>query len=119
MLSGPVAFRAPPNATAEEIAQVKKYIEGCNAALAAGALSSTGRVSTQGSLRRQASRAAAKEKQKGDYSGHVGHVPDTTWTGTPQPYSWMDLTPKVNTSLGGQVGGYPLGYMPTRFIFKE
>ncbi|HHF3125733.1 TPA: SpvB/TcaC N-terminal domain-containing protein [Vibrio alginolyticus] len=119
ILSGPVAFRAPPNATAEEIAQVKKYIEGCNAALAAGALSSTGRVSTQGSLRRQASRAAAKEKQKGDYSGHVGHVPDTTWTGTPQPYSWMDLTPKVNTSLGGQVGGYPLGYMPTRFIFKE
>lgn len=98
---------------------MKKYCDGCNAALADGALSPTGRVSTKVKLRRQASRAAAKEKQNSSYTGHAGHVPDTTWTGTPQPHSWMDLTPKVNTSLGGQAGGYPIGYKPTKFIFKE
>jgi len=116
---GPVTVRPPPGATAAEIMQVKKYCEGCNAALADGALSSTGRVSTKGQLRRQASRAAAKERQLGSYTGHVGHVPDTTWTGTAQPHSWMDLTPKVNTSLGGQTGGYPVSFKPTEFIFKE
>ncbi len=100
------------------------YVDGCNKALNAGKLSSTGRVSTQGSLRRQASRAAKKEAQRAaragtPYTGHVGHVPDTTWTGTPEPYDWLDLDPVVNTSLGGQSNGYSEGYKPTGFVFKE
>lgn len=122
--SGIVEFKAPPDATPAQIAQVKAYVDGCNEALKAGKLSSTGRVSTQGSLRRRASRAARKEAQRAmkagtPYTGHVGHVPDTTWTGTPDPYDWLDLDPVVNTSLGGQSNGYPIGYKPTGFVFKE
>ncbi|MBP3610219.1 MAG: hypothetical protein J6J42_07785 [Lachnospiraceae bacterium] len=122
--SGIVEFKAPPDATPAQSAQVKAYVDGCNEALKAGKLSSTGRVSTQGSLRRQASRAARKEAQRAanagtPYTGHVGHVPDTTWTGTPDPYDWLDLDPVVNTSLGGQSNGYPIGYKPTGFVFKE
>jgi RHS repeat-associated protein len=121
---GPVEFMAPPNATAAQIAQVKAYCEGCNEALNAGALSSTGRVSTQGELRRRASRTAAQERagaatQGQPYRGHAGHVPDTTWTGVPQPYKWLDLDPVVNQSLGGQARKYSIGYKPTEFIFKE
>ena len=122
--SGIVEFKATPDATPAQIAQVKAYVDGCNEALKAGKLSSTGRVSTQGLLRRQASRAARKEAQRAanagtPYTGHVGHVPDTTWTGTPDPYDWLDLDPVVNTSLGGQSNGYPIGYKPTGFVFKE
>lgn len=53
------------------------------------------------------------------YTGHVGHVPDTTWTNSPVPYFWLDLDPIVNTSLGGQAKKYPIGYKPTGFVFKE
>lgn len=122
--SGPVTFRPPPGATAEEVAQTRAYVEGCNAALCAGELSPTGRVSTQGALRADASRAAAAERARGaaggtPYSGHAGHVPDTTWTGSATPPSWMDLTPRVNTSLGGQAVQYPVGYRPTIFEFLD
>ena len=123
-MSGPVEFKAPPNATQNQIQQVKDYVDGCNNALKDGALSPTGRVSTGGDLRRKASSAARNEKvgaaQAGTpYSGHAGHVPDTTWTGTPQPHSWLDLDPTVNTRLGGQSTKYPIGYKPTIFIFTE
>lgn len=69
-----------------------------------------------------ASRAAAEERLAGiargePYAGQVGHVPDTTWTGNPVPWAWMDLSPRVNMSLGGQAVGYPLGYMPTEFLY--
>jgi hypothetical protein len=30
----------------------------------------------------------------------------------------MDLSPRVNMSLGGQAAGYPTGYMPTEFLFE-
>ena len=121
--TGPVVFRAPPNATAEEIAQVRQYVEGSNEALKAGYLSPTGRVSTGGDLRTDASLAAAQERTRAaaagtPYQGHAGHVPDTTWTANPQPYFWLDLAPRVNHSLGGQAKGYPVGYQPTEFIFK-
>jgi hypothetical protein len=117
-----VTFRAPPGATPEEIAQVKAYCAGCNQALEEGALSPTGRVSTSGALRAAASRVAAEERLAGvargePYAGQVGHVPDTTWTGNPQPWAWMDLSPRVNMSLGGQAVGYPIGYMPTEFLY--
>ncbi|WP_211473823.1 LysM peptidoglycan-binding domain-containing protein [Collimonas humicola] len=122
--SGPVVFRAPPGATAEEIAQVRAYVDGSNEALQAGQLSPTGRVSTGGELRTDASLAAAQERARAaadgvPYEGHAGHVPDTTWTGNPQPYSWLDLAPRVNSSLGGQAPKYPVGYKPTEFIFEE
>lgn len=121
-LSGPVAFRAPPGATAEELAQVRAYVEASNEALKAGQLSPTGRVSTAGDLRTDASLAAAQERARAvaagqPYEGHAGHVPDTTWTGNPQPYRWLDLAPRVNSSLGGQAAAYPVGYKPTGFIF--
>ena len=121
-LSGPVTFRPPPQATAEEIAQVRAYVDGCNAALCDGNLSPSGRVSTQGPLRADAHRAAALERARaaaaGDpYSGHAGHVPDTTWTGSAVPPSWMDLSPRVYSSLGGQAAHYPIGYQPTEFVF--
>ena len=122
--SGVVAFKAPKNATPEQIAYVKAYVDGCNEALRAGKLSKSGRVSTKGSLRTFSSRAARKEARRAKaagtpYKGVVGHVPDTTWTGSPEPYFWMDLDPIVNSSLGGQANRYPLGYKPTGFIFEE
>ena len=97
--SGIVEYMAPPGATPQQIAQVKAYVDGCNDALAAGKISSTGRVSTKGTLRRQASREAKKEAQRAmnagtPYTGHVGHVPDTTWTNSPVPFLgliWIQL----------------------------
>ena len=123
-LSGPVEITPPLNATSEQIAQTKAYIEGSNQALQAGKLSPTGRVSTAGSLRIRASASAAKERARAaaagtPYQGHVGHVPDTTWTGTADPYSWLDLDPSVNMSIGGQANRYPIGYKPTEFRFKD
>ena len=123
-LTGPVEVKAPPNATIEQIEQVKSYVDGANKALLEGALSPTGRVSTKGKLRRDASRAARIEAKRAaengtPYKGHVGHVPDTTWVGKPSPHSWLDLDPKVNMSLGGQANKYPLGYKPTEFNFVK
>ena len=122
--SGPVRFRPPPGATADEVDQVRRYVDGSNRALENGHLSPDGRVSTQGDLRRQASNAAARERTRaaaaGDpYEGHAGHVPDTTWTGAAEPPEWMDMSPRVNTSLGGQAGGYPVGFRPTGFEFYD
>ena len=120
---GPVEFSPPPNATAAEIAEVKNYVAVCEQARCSGQLSSTGRVGTSGTLRRQASGAAAAERRRAQaagtpYSGVVGHGPDTAWTGNPVAPVWIDMSPRVNSSLGGQVGRYPVGYIPTRFIFK-
>ena len=120
--SGPVVFNAPPGATDVEIQQVIGYVNGCNQALENGYLSETGRVSTQGTLRMAASRAASAERVAAinggtPYQGVVGHVPDTTWTGKPTPYYWSDMTVKVNSSLGGQANRYPIGYKPTVFIY--
>ncbi|MFV5535565.1 LysM peptidoglycan-binding domain-containing protein, partial [Acinetobacter pittii] len=119
---GPVWIRPPEGATQEQIDQINRYIIGSNEAIAANALSSTGRVSTKGQLRRAASKAALDERalayQEGRaYIGHVGHVPDTTWMGTAQPYSWLDLDARINMSIGGQAPQYPIGYKPTIFLF--
>lgn len=119
---GPVYVKPLPNATPEQIAQTQQYVNGANQAAVAGALSPTGRVPTAGSLRNAASQAAAAERAAANaagtpYQGVVGHVPDTTWGGTPDPFLWMDLDPAVNASIGGQANGYPIGYQPTEFIF--
>ncbi|MET8151721.1 FG-GAP-like repeat-containing protein [Actinoplanes sp. NPDC049668] len=123
-LSGPVLIRAPPAATAAEIAELEAYIKGSNEAISAGKLSPTGRVPTSGALRTAASQAAAAERaaaaaRGAPYQGHAGHVPDTTWMGRPEPHSWLDLSPRVNMSVGGQAPQYPLGYQPTEFILVK
>ena len=124
-LSGPVVFKLPrAGATAEEIAQMQAYVDGSNEALRAGYLSPSGRVSTTGELRTDASLTAAQERARAaaagaSYQGHAGHVPDTTWTNNPVPYSWLDLSPSVNSSLGSQAKRYPIGYKPTEFILEK
>jgi hypothetical protein len=123
-LTGPVRFKAPKNATPEEIAQVRAYVAGSEKARLDGALSPTGRVSTQGKLGLDSSRSAARERARAvragqPYSGHAGHTPDTTWTGKPDPPGYLDLSGRVNTSLGGQSSHYPVGYKPTEFVFDE
>ncbi|WP_207484441.1 hypothetical protein [Microbacterium sp. SD291] len=116
--SGPVVFYDPrKGATPEQQAQINAYVDGSNDALNDGYLAPNGRVSTAGQLRDDASAAAAAERAGGAYSGHAGHVPDTTWTGRPDPHSWLDLDPSVNTSLGSQSLRYPIGYQPTEFVY--
>lgn len=120
---GPVTFRPPPGATAAEIKQVREYVDACNRARCAGELSSTGRVSTAGDLRREASRAAFRERARAEaantpYAGQVGHAPDSMWTGKAEGFEWHDQTEKVNKSLGSQGSKYPVGYRPTEFRFE-
>jgi RHS repeat-associated protein len=123
--TGPVTFRPPPNATASEIQQVKDYVDACEYARCTGQLSPTGRVPTAGTtLGRQANRAAAAERARAaaagtPYSGVVGHAPDSTWNGVPTPPIWLDLSSRVNSSLAGQVNGYPVGYVPTQFLYSS
>jgi RHS repeat-associated protein len=127
-MKGPVYAWAPRAATPELAAryeaEVKAYVDGSNRALKDGYLNSTGRTSTAGDLRAAASRDAARvraaARKAGDtsYEGmHVGHVPDTTWSGKPQGYEYMPLTPKVNMSLGYWSQAYPEGYIPTKFVY--
>jgi len=119
---GVVEFTTPKdNVTLETISQTESYVRGCNEDLKDGALPPTGRVTTQGQLGRDASNAAGAERaiaaaSSTPYQGVVGHVPDTTWTGNPKPYSWLDLNSSVNSSLGRQLLNYPIGYQPTRFV---
>jgi hypothetical protein len=119
--TGPVEFSPPPNASKAEVQEVVDYVASCERARCAG-LTSGGRVSTSGALRRQASAAAAAERRRAaaagtPYSGVVGHGPDTTWTGLAKPPEWMDISGRVNSSLGGQSLRYPVGYIPTEFVF--
>ncbi|MBS2019764.1 MAG: hypothetical protein JST00_43275 [Deltaproteobacteria bacterium] len=120
---GVVEFTLFERATPDQIAQARAYVRGSNEALEAGFLSPSGRVSTKGALQRDASRAAQAERVRAaaagtPYRGHAGHVPDTTWSGQPEPFAWADLHPSVNTSLGGQAPRYPVGFRPTGFILK-
>jgi hypothetical protein len=119
---GIVRFRPPTGASVDEVAQVQRYVDTAEQARLDGRLSESGRVSTQGELRREASRAAARERIRADntgtpYSGQVGHAPDTTWTGDPEAYEWQDQTGRVNASLGAQARNYPIGFKPSGFEF--
>jgi len=119
---GPVIFKAPLDATVEELSQLRGYVDGSNEALSLGKLSQTGRAPTT-ALERQASRAAAAERNRAavsgtPYQGHVAHVPDTTWTNNPIPHKWMDMSPRLNSSLGAQSRRYPLGFKPTQFTIE-
>ena len=123
-MSGPVVFYPRKNATEAEMKEYRDYVAGCNRALEAGALSKTGRVPTTGTaLADEAARAARQERAAHPelYSdGKVaGHVTDSTWMGTAEPYEWQPMSPKVNSSLGGQNKRYPVGYKPTIFLLGE
>ena len=123
-MSGPVVFYPPKNATAAEIQEVDDYVAGCNRALEANALSPTGRVATTGTKLGTEAKYAAKLERKAHpelYSGGkvAGHVPDTGWGRGPEPHEWQPMSPKVNSSLGGQNKRYPVGYKPTEFLRGE
>ena len=118
-MKGPVTIKPPPNVSLAEIAEVQAYVQGANEAWRVGALSQVGRVPTAGSLRAAASQAAAAERAAGSYTGVVGHVPDTTWTGQAVGFSWLDQTSRVNSSIGGQAAAYPVGFQPTGFTLGQ
>jgi hypothetical protein len=119
-----VVFKAPPNATAEELQQLRAVIDGSNDALAAGYLSPLGRVSTKGELATESGYAATLERARAAADGdrylnqQAGHVPYTTWINNSQPWKWEALDPRVNRSLGGQAPHYPIGYRPSVFILN-
>lgn len=120
-MSGPVTVKIPSGASPEEVTQFERYADGSNRAIAAGALSPTGRVaSTKNGVRRQATDAAKAERARAKaagapYQGVAGHVPDAAWMGKGEPYEWQDMAGRVNSSLAGQINRYPVGYKPTRF----
>lgn len=118
--SGPVVFKPHKKVTPDHHQQYRDYVDGCNRALKKGELSPTGRVSTKGKLRIDASKAAERERRQNPnmYEGKdAGHVPDSTWTGKPEPSEWHPQDHKVNSSLGGQSRRYPIGYKPTSFHY--
>ena len=124
---GPVVFKPRPDWTDEQIAQAREYTARSQEVLERGQLSPTGRVSTKGNLRTEASLDAAKERARAEAAGtpypsgqHAGHIPDTTWTGNPQPPGgYMPLDATVNNSLGAQSRRYHVGYQPTEFKFED
>ncbi|MGH2545117.1 MAG: hypothetical protein ACRDRY_15480 [Pseudonocardiaceae bacterium] len=121
---GPVEFYYRKSWTPEEQAQVRRYIEASERARKEGRLSTSGRVSTKGDLRRDSNKAAHAEKQRAEradtpYQGQAGHAPDSTWTGRSDAYEWHDQTSRVNASLGRQAQNYPVGFKPSKFRLGE
>ncbi len=119
-LTGPVIFRHVPNATTEEMEQLRAYVASANDALKEGRILPTGRVAVSKTLRRSANNLAARERTRAaragtPYQGQVGHAPDVTWTGDAGPYRWQDTSPRLNASIGGQSRRYPRGFKPTEF----
>jgi hypothetical protein len=119
-LTGPVVYKGLSDLTAEEQAQFQAYLDGANEAAQLGLLSPTGRVTTTGPIEQAAKKLAMAERKRAaedgiPYQGDAGHVPDKTWTGDPAPYKWLDMSPRLNASLGAQARRYPLGYKPTEF----
>ena len=101
---------------------VREAVSYANLARDEGLLSSSGRVSTTGAVRSDASAAADAERSRAldagtPYRGVVGHGPDTTWTGLPKSPFWQDLDRSINSSLGRQSLNYPIGFKPSRFIY--
>lgn len=117
----PVDIRVPKWATKAQQQQFERYVAGANRAVAADALSSTGRVaSNSNGVRDAAEKAAIAERDRAaaagtPYQGVAGHVPDAAWMGKGQPYEWQDMDKQVNSSLAGQIRRYPVGYQPTVF----
>ena len=123
--SGPVVVTPLKNGltTAAQVAQLREYAALASLAEREGALSPTGRVSTNGAIERQASRARRLERARAKAAGEpygssvAGHSPDSGWVGKGDPPFWLPLDKSINSSLAGQQGRYPINYKPTRFIY--
>lgn len=119
---GPVTFQIRAHWTDDQVAEAARHIDIANSARLEGSLSHVGRVATGGDLRRAADRAVRLERAAARNAGnpylpgeHVGHGPDTTWTGLPAAPYWQRQTPSVNSSFGRQAQDVPLGHRPTVF----
>ena len=124
--SGPVEIKIPEWANWDQVLQFADYAQGANAAIAQGAVSPTGRVSTgsgPGSVRAQAEREARAERKRAEaagspYTGVAGHVPDAMWLGHGTPFQWHDQDKRVNSSLASIWQRYDVGYKPTSFELR-
>ncbi len=122
-LRGRVVFNNPlGGTTAEGQNMIREAAAYGNLAEQNGFLSPTGRVSTVGALRADASAAADVVREAAAEAGTpyrfaVGHGPDTTWTGTPQSPYWQDTMQAINSSIGSQARRYPIGFRPTGFVY--
>jgi hypothetical protein len=123
-MRGPVLYGDPvKGATAEQRGNLREYVDIANLVLDEGGMSPTGRVSTIGQLEKEAAYFARREKEKAaaagrSYKGVAAHGPDTTWTGQPDPFFWLDHDSSINSSIGGQSRNYPIGFKPTRFLYE-
>lgn len=94
--------------TPSEIASLREYVTRSNDWLAQNGPQTI--QSTQGTLRHQASRAAATERRRAaragmPYQGQAGHVPDTAVTGLANPPAgWLDMVGVSNNAAGGTLG---------------
>ncbi|WP_433471527.1 polymorphic toxin-type HINT domain-containing protein [Saccharomonospora azurea] len=122
--NGEAEVRIPAWATGAEVQQFADYVDAANDAIARGLISPTGRVSTAGSIRREAARAAANERRRAaaagtPYFGVAGHAPDAMWLGHGMPPTWIDMTKRVNSSLSAQGQRCPVGCSPKRFVLVD
>ncbi|MFD4788151.1 RHS repeat-associated core domain-containing protein [Streptomyces sp. NPDC058459] len=123
-VNGEAEVRIPDWATDEEAQQFADYVDAANDAITQGQMSPTGRVSTAGSIRREAAREAASERRRAaaagtPYSGVAGHAPDAMWLGSGKPPTWIDMTKRVNSSLSAQGQRCPVGCSPGRFVLVD
>lgn len=131
-MGGIVCFRAPKNATQDQIDELKDHIAALNAI--PGYWSPSGRVSPGGTdvigtdgkpskLEKVAEQIKAKhirevEGTPYEYNGNVaGHLPDTTWSGKTTPYCWHQQDGDVNSRVGSYAQKYAVGYRPTGFYY--
>jgi RHS repeat-associated protein len=127
-MRGPVVvdgFNAPKVTTASQEAQLREYASLSTLAEREGYLSPTGRVSTQGAIESQAARARVVERERARLAGTpyvlpnvAAHAPDSGWLGYGDPPFWHFAESRVNSTVAGQQARYPIGYKPTRFIFR-
>ncbi|MEU3890796.1 LamG-like jellyroll fold domain-containing protein [Streptomyces sp. NPDC029041] len=131
-LNGMVCFRAPKQATQDQVDELRDHIAALNAI--PNYWSPKGRVSprnehvvgpdgTTGTLENVAEKIKEKHKRAVvgtpyEYNGNVaGHLPDTTWSGQQSPYCWHQQDGEVNSKVGRYALKYQVGYRPTGFYY--
>jgi hypothetical protein len=119
---GPVTFKFRPDWEQPLVQNGVEHLDLANATRIEGGLSDSGRVSTKGDLRAALNDAAEAERARAERAGEtqyhgmvVGHGPDGTWTGEAVSRYYQAQYHSVNSSFGGQVNGYPVGFRPTIF----
>ncbi|SDK87835.1 hypothetical protein SAMN05216298_1796 [Glycomyces sambucus] len=121
---GPVWFNPPKKmdkVSPEQLRQAEEYVNAANDAYYNNELSPTGRVATtkDPDLEYRKEQAAEAERNnpedgQGPYGDKVAaHLPDTTWTGNPDPAGgWGRHDSSINGTFGSQSGLYPEGWKP-------